>query len=63
MQRFPRPLGEPVYCGAGFVLVSWAVGATFDSYQMVGTQVGLLMLVYAASLAARPTYRTKETTS
>lgn len=61
--RLLRRIGEPIYCGAGFVLVSWAVGATFDSYQMVGTQVGLLMLVYAASLAARPRYRAKETTS
>ena len=61
--RLVRRIGDPVYCGAGFVLVSWAVGSIFDSYQMVGTQVGLLMLVYAASLAARPRYRTKEFTS
>ncbi|MBG83287.1 MAG: hypothetical protein CMJ40_01940 [Phycisphaerae bacterium] len=58
--RLARRIGEPIYCGAGFALVSWAVGATFDSYQMVGTQVGLLMLVYAASLAARPKYGAKE---
>ncbi|MDG2095389.1 MAG: O-antigen ligase family protein [Phycisphaerales bacterium] len=61
--RLVRRIGEPVYCGAGFVLVSWAVGSIFDSYQMVGTQVGLLMLVYAASLAARPKYMTKEVDS
>ncbi len=61
--RLIRRMGDPVYCGAAFVLVSWMVGATFDSYQMVGTQVGLLMLVYAASLAARPSYKIKEVTS
>ena len=57
----PR-IHDPIYFGAAFALIAWAAGATFDGYQMMTSMMGVLMLIYLASIVTGSNKQEERTT-
>ena len=60
LTRLVAAVTRPACFGTAFVLVAWMAGAVFESYHVMTTAFGILMVVFAAALI-RPAARSEST--